>query len=476
MKMKKYLALLLASIMVVSTAACGNDSGNSSTTASVEDSSSTNSEKADDSGEAEESAEASVPSGDQLVIWTLADDLIKFGEKYQEETGTPVEVVTIEQANYPTKVQTALLAGEKEPDIIVGEPQMLEDFYDAGFFADLNEFGAQDYAGQIVDYVWEAGQSSDGIQRAISYQVTPAGIYYRREIAKEVFGTDDPDEIGKLFTDYKTILDTAEKLKEKGYRIFSSDSEISYFTHDAAWVVDDKLNVTQAKRDYMDLCVALYQQDLIAYANAWSTPWRQAMAGDIPILTAEDSGSINMSDKDEFSTATEGRETTSVFAFGLPSWGIITMKNSGATPDAGEWGLCAGPAYGFGGGTFIGISSQSERKDLAWDFVKFCTLNEDTSNWWIEESGDVVSLVSVLEAHKDDTNPFYGDQKYYAFWREQAEGIDYSLITRYDTPIGDAWATAVACIKTNEKTKEEAINEFYDLVESTYPNLTVVRD
>lgn len=476
MKRKKYLAVLMAGIMAMSLAACGDSAatGASADKAAGETKTAAGTEAADE-------AAAPAADGEKLVIWTLADDLNKFGAKYQEETGVTVEVVTIEQANYPTKVQTALLAGEKEPDIIVGEPQMLEDFYDAGFFADLDEFGAKDYEGQIVDYIWELGQSDDGVQRAISYQVTPAGIYYRRDIAREVFGTDDPDEIGKLFADYDTILSTAEKLKSAGYRIFASDSEISYFTHDSAWVVDNTLNVTDAKRDYMDLCIALYQQDLVAYAAAWSTPWRQAMVGEIPILTADiQSGaddSVNVWNAEEFAAATEGMETTTVFAFGLPSWGVITMRNSGVTEETGEWGICSGPAYGFGGGTFIGISSQSDRKELAWDFVKFCTLNEETANWWIEESdGDVVSLLSVLEAHKDDENSAYSGQKTYAFWQKQAEGIDTSTITRYDTPIGEAWAAAISAIKTGQSTREEALDEFYNLIESTYPELTVNRE
>ena len=104
--------------------------------------------------------------------------MIDFGKRFQEQTGVEVDTVVIEPADYPTKVQTALLAGEKEPDIIVGEPKMLEDFFDAGFFEDLNQapYNAQDYADQIVDYVWQVGQDDDGIQRAISYQITPAGI------------------------------------------------------------------------------------------------------------------------------------------------------------------------------------------------------------------------------------------------------------------------------------------------------------
>ena len=141
-----------------------------------------------------------------------------------------------------------------------------------------------------------------------------------------------------------------------------------------------------------------------------------------------------------------------------------------------KWGVCSGPAYGFGGGTFIGISANSEHKDLAWDFLKWVTLDEETAEWWIEKSeGDTVSLVSVLEKHKADENPVYGNQHMYSFWQEQAEHIDYSKVTRYDKIINDAWGAAITAIKTGEKSKEDAISEFYDVVESTYPEITVER-
>ena len=360
--------------------------------------------------------------------------MIDFGERFQEQTGVTVETVVIEPGAYPTKVQTAFQGGETEPDIIVGEPQMLEDFYDMGLFASLDDFGAKDYEGQIVDYVWEVGQDADGVQRAISYQITPAGIYYRRDIATEVFGTGDPEEIGKLFADYSTILKTAQTLKDAGYRIISSDAEMNYFSGDSAWGIDGVLNVDQARYDYMDLCVDLYQKDLTAYANQWSTPWYQAMAGEVPILTADiqsySDDSVNVWDYEQFAEATADMDNTDVFAFGLPSWGVLTMRdNVGET--SGLWGVCAGPSYGFGGGTYIGISSLSERKELAWEYVKFCTLNEETADWWIEYSqGDTVSLVSALEKHKDDTNEIYGGQKLYSFWLEQAERIVYFNVTR----------------------------------------------
>lgn len=470
MKMKKVMALALAGLMTASLAACGNktDAPAANGTASGQTQS-----DAGDGGSGELSG--------KLTVWTLAADLEQFSDRFKEANpGVEVETVVIAPADYPTKVETAILGGDSSVDIIVGEPQMLESMYDAEMFEDLNQapYNAQDYAGQIVDYVWQVGQDSEGIQRAISYQITPAGFYYRRDIAQEVFGTEDPEEIGKLFADYPTILETGKTLKSKGYRIFASDAETGYFDGDTAWVIDGKLNVDQSRYDYMDMCVELYQQDLTAYAAQWAAPWYQAMGGEVPILTADTqwgTDDMNVWDAENFAEATEGMETTQVFAFGLPSWGVLTLRdNVGET--SGKWGVCSGPAYGFGGGTYIGISSLSKNKELAWEYLKFCTLNEETADWWIEASqGDTVSLISAVEKHSEDENPVYGNQKLYAFWLDQAQGIDYSRVTQYDKVIDDAWGAAITAVKTGEKSKEDAVNEFYDSVAATYPDLVIER-
>lgn len=473
MKLRKSLAFLLMLVMIFSLVACGGTDGKSTSEDGGGDLADNKDNPTTEVSDDKEGNDQGKLSG-KLVVWTLAVDLEDFGMKFMEENpDVEVETVVIAPADYPTKVQSALLGGAKEPDVIVGEPQMLPEMFDAGFFEDLDKapYNAQDYASNIVDYVWEVGQDANGVQRAISYQITPAGIFYRRDIAKEVFGTEDPEEIGKLFKDYTTILETGETLREHGYRIFASDGEMNFFSGDTPWVIDGKLNVDQARYDYMDLCIALYQNDLTAFAGQWSAPWYQAMSGEVPVLTAD----TNIWDEEEIAKASEGAEMTEVFAFGLPSWGVLTMRdNYGDT--AGKWGVCSGPAYGFGGGTYIGISSNSERKDLAWEFVKFCTLDEETLEWWIDYSeGDIVSSVSVLEKYGDYENSMYGNQKTYAFWLDQAKGIDYSKVTRYDTVIGDAWGAAITAIKTGEMSKEEAINEFYDTVESTYPELTIER-
>lgn len=471
MNFKKITALAAAGVMAVSLAACGSGGGKASDK-------STSTSESSDSAESKSTEKTAVAGNkdakEKLVVWTLAADLNQFAEHYTEShPDVQIETVTIAPADYPTKVQTAMRGKQKTPDIIVGEPQMLDEMYEAGYFEDLDQdpYNAQQYKDDIVDYVWDVGKDQDGVQRTISYQITPAGIFYRRDIAQEVFGTDDPDAVGEHFKDYATILQTGETLKEKGYKIFASDGEMNFFSGDSAWVVDGKLNVDQARKDYMDLCVNLYQKDMTAYVDSWSTTWYQAMSGSVPVIDSDTS----VWDEKQMKEAEKNRKTTEVFAFGLPSWGVLTMRDN-VGDLSGKWGVCKGPSYGFSGGTFIGISALSEKKDLAWDFLKFCTLDPDTLDWWIDASqGDVVSNLEVLEKHKDDENPIYGNEKLYQFFLDQAKGIDYSKVTKYDKVIGDAWGEAIGKVKKGEKSKEDAMSEFYDVVESTYPDIKVDR-
>ena len=113
MKSKKLLSLLLAGILTLSTVGCGSTSNNKNS----------DSEKG---------------NSDKIIVWSLSDDLKEFASYYEEKNeGKEVEVVVIAPADYPTKLTTALRGKASTPDVIVGEPQMLPDFFKAGFFEDL---------------------------------------------------------------------------------------------------------------------------------------------------------------------------------------------------------------------------------------------------------------------------------------------------------------------------------------------------
>ena len=189
--MKKLTALILSLVMVLSLAACGgsgNDNKDSSGGGSTPSTSGT-------SGNSDSGGASSDGKADDIVLWTLAADLKQFAERYEEQTGNHVEVVVFDSADFSTKIMQTLGGKSKDLDVFVGEPQMLPNFFEAGFSADLSALD-NEVKTRLVDYTYEAGCDEDGVLRAISYQACPGSVIYRLDLAREVFGTDDPEEIG----------------------------------------------------------------------------------------------------------------------------------------------------------------------------------------------------------------------------------------------------------------------------------------
>ena len=86
MNWKKVVSVLLVSAMTLSMAACGD-------TADTSDNVATGTETKGSTSTADAS------SDEKLVVWTLSNDLIDFGKRFQEQTGVEVDTVVIEPAD-----------------------------------------------------------------------------------------------------------------------------------------------------------------------------------------------------------------------------------------------------------------------------------------------------------------------------------------------------------------------------------------
>ena len=443
--LKNILAVTVAATMALPLAACSTESGGGNSGAS----------NAGDSGS----------STDKIVLWTLSNDLKQFAERYTGETGNEVEVVVFDSADFKTKINQTLGTKSTDVDVFVGEPQMLPDFYEAGFCADLSSLDEQ-VRTRLVDYTYQAGCDSDGVLRAISYQACPGSVVYRRDIAEKVFGTDDPVEIGKLFESFDAIESTAAKLQGSGYTIFGDTGALRWFSNSSSpWVKDSEIIVDQDRLDYFDCAVELYQKEYVAFSPEWSAAWYASMAGPLPMHA-------------EWSALDEvtGNAQTEVFSYVMPSWGALIIRDN-AGGNSGKYGICSGVCSFFGGGTFLTVNEYSKHKDAAKQFIEYCTLNDDTARWWITASnGDVVNNKAVLEENKDFQNEAFGNQNTYGFFLEEMKNIDYGLITGYDDACKDAFGAAIISVQKGEKTKTEALKDFYDVVITQYPELKIPSD
>ena len=95
---------------------------------------------------------------------------------------------------------------------------------DADVAMPLTDLGIDPDTDLADQYPFTKTTASDqnGVQRGSTWQCCPGLLVYRRDIAKDVFGTDDPAVIGEKVKDWDTLKQTAEELKAKGYFTFAS--------------------------------------------------------------------------------------------------------------------------------------------------------------------------------------------------------------------------------------------------------------
>ena len=90
---------------------------------------------------------------------------------------------------------------------------------DADVAMPLTDLGIDPDTDLADQYPFTKTTASDqnGVQRGSTWQCCPGLLVYRRDIAKDVFGTDDPAVIGEKVKDWDTLKQTAEELKAKGF-------------------------------------------------------------------------------------------------------------------------------------------------------------------------------------------------------------------------------------------------------------------
>ena len=432
--MKKFLTLLLALAMVLSLAACG--SGGDATTPAPEDSTAP-----------AESAEPASLSG-TLEVWSSGEELGRFVEGFNElYPDVTVNITVVPNADFLAKLTPTLASGQGAPDIFTGESDYVKYLVDSGYWDDLKAEPYNADTSDVWDYVVSVGTDDGGTLRALSFQASPGSIMYRRDIARDVLGTDDPDEVAAMLTDESAMLDVAAKLKESGIKMFASWQDIfnmEFSNRAEPWVVDDKLVIDESMLSFMDTAKTITDNGYDLGVDPWAPEWIAAV------------------------------DSADTFCYVLPSWGYQSVVKPGAVETAGEWAMCQGPIPYVKGGTWLGIYKDSPNKDLAWAFLSYCCLNSEAQQAYATEYGEYVSLKSADEALAEGPGEdVLGGQNPFAFYNDQMELLPADLMTAYDGTINNAFLSATKNYATGAMTKDEAIAQFKADVANAYPELTI---
>jgi multiple sugar transport system substrate-binding protein len=426
-----------------------------------------------------------------LNVWSFTNEIQTMAIAYEGKNPNvdiPYTMIPMTNGEYQTKLKASLGTADA-PDVIALEAAFVKDFVESDILADLGDLMPYAEADKTYPFVIDVG-SNDGVIKAFAYQATPGALFYRRSLAKEYFGTDDPAEMQALLSDFDKFAEAAAVVKEKSggdtYMVASSgDFQSPFFANRAQpWIVDDTLVVDPMVEKYVETAKLFRDEGYEAQATQWQEGW---FAG--------------MND----SLADAGGNAKQVFAYFLPTWGLpyVLAPNAasadGSSDTSGDWGVITGPLPYQWGGTWLGVLKDSPNMDLAKDFIRFATLDqENLTNWATgvytndylkaidpqvpadqqQAAGDFVSSQVVVEKiipsfDDSELSAFLAGQNSYAGFAEAAPSVNAKLMTGSDDAIQRAMNDPLNQYLNGEISEEAMWATWKDNLRIEFPDLTI---
>lgn len=297
-KFKNIIALSLSGILTTAAfAGCGSSPEPSAAPAPAEET--TAPEAVPEAEAPEASAEAETPNesseGSVLNIYCWNEEfksrVTDHYPGYEAVDGTTGKIgdVTVrwqitpnDDNAYQNNLDETLLkqenaAADDKIDIFLVEADYALKYVDTPYTMAVSDLGITDTdVANQYQYTKDIVTSSDGSLKGVSWQGCPGALFYNREAAKEVFGTDDPSEVQKKVADWDTFVATADELKAAGYSIMSSVND-SYRVYSnnvtSKWVIDGKINIDENLMNWVEDSKALFDKGQTSSAELWSDDW-----------------------------------------------------------------------------------------------------------------------------------------------------------------------------------------------------------
>ena len=120
----------------------------------------------------------------------------------------------------------------------------------------------------------QCASDANGVVKGVSFQCCPAALIYRRSVAQDVLGTDDPAEVQKALSDWDKFNDVAAQAKAKGYMMTASESATyRVFSNnvDEPWVdADNNLQIPEAMKTWMQQAKDFTDKGYTQTCDIWS--------------------------------------------------------------------------------------------------------------------------------------------------------------------------------------------------------------
>lgn len=378
-------------------------------------------------------------------------------------------ILTPNQDNaYQNRLDTLLLEQESKPadekvDLFLVEADYALKYVGTDYTLDvMNDIGLTeaDVAGQYQYTKDIMTQNKDGkkILKGVSWQACPGGLIYRRSIAKDVLGTDDPAEVQAKLNNWDMFNAVAADAKAKGYYMVSGyDDTFRIFSDNIKkpFVNGNKIQIDDSIKAWIKQTKEFTDNGYNNKANMWSAEsWKGA--------------------------SKEGK----VFGYFGPAWFIdfclapATLDDAKAPKEIGngsygDWAFCKGPQGFSWGGSWLCAAAGTDNKKLIKEIMYKLTCDKATMIEIAEQKGDFTNNEEAMAevAKGSYKNDFLGGQNHIALLLDSAKSIDKSNIGPYDQGFVEKLQGSFADYYNGLVSEDVAWENFYKSIKEKYPNL-----
>ena len=359
---------------------------------------------------------------------------------------------------YQNNLDQALLnqesaSADDKVDLFLVEADYALKYVDSDYTMPVADLGITDAdTADQYQYTKDIVTDSNGVLKGLSWQGCPGVMFYSREIAKEVFGTDDPAEVQKKVCDWDTYRETADELKAAGYQIASSAND-SYRVYSnnvtSKWVIDGKINIDDNIMKWVEVSKDLVDAGEVGTHDMWSDDWSKGFYPD-------------------------GK----VFGYFGPAWLVnfsMAADQEGSIGNQGGWAATEGPQGFFWGGTWICAATGTDNAATIKDIMLKLTCDEEIMKNIVVEDDDFVNNKPAMDAMAQDSSyssQVLGGQNPLAMYCAGVEKLDLSNLSAYDQGCNEEFQRAMKNYFEGNATLEEAKDLFYKAVVEKYPELT----
>lgn len=352
-----------------------------------------------------------------------------------------------------TLLKQADAADDDKIDMFLLEADYALKYVDSDYTMPVADLGITDEdLSKQYQYTKDIVTDSNGNLKGVSWQGCPGVLFYNRDAAAEVLGTEDPAEVQEYVKDWATFNETATRLKEAGYKITATVND-SYRVYSnnvtTKWVSDDnKVQIDDNIKAWVDDSKALVDAGETTTAELWSDDWSKGFYPD-------------------------GK----VFCYFGPAWLVnfsMAADTEGSIGYNGRWGATEGPQGFYWGGTWCAAATGTDNANLVKDIMLKMTTDDTIMKEIIEADDDFVNNQDVIAemASSDYSSKILDGQNPLGIYSAGVETLDLSNISAYDQGCNEEFQGAMKNYFDGNATYDEALQQFYTAIKEKYPELT----